>query len=185
MKAQIAPESLFKKKRRLTYKKIFFVFGFNMTNKTIKSKKGAAAWLSWVLLIGISVVIGVFILNWARGMTTEHADDFKEKADRSLICGSMDIRINSLCQNTQTLNINVSNNNEAAIKSVLVLMIDIYGNPQLRETNTTIKPDEKKELKIVKQGIVQRIEVIPATFSGSKRIECQEKKVTTETIPIC
>ncbi|GEM_PF-3460569 len=153
--------------------------------KALASKKAVAAWISWVLLVGLSVVIAMFVLNWARGLVTQHGEDIKERADYSALCENLDIRLESICQNTQTLNMNVSNNNNLKVESILVRMVDIYGTPQLRETNTTIKPEEKKELKIVKQGVLQKIEVIPATFSGSKRIVCQNKKVTSEKIPIC
>ena len=148
-------------------------------------KKSMAAWISWVMLVGLSVVIGMFVLNWSRELVTKHGEDLKERADYAALCENMDIRIDSICQNTQTLNMNVSNNNNLKVESVIVRMIDIYGSPQLRETNIIIKPEEKKELKIVKQGIVQKVEVVPAAFSGSKRIVCQNKKVALEKIPIC
>ncbi len=156
-----------------------------MNYKLLTSKRAVAPWISWVLLVGLAVVLGAFMLSWARDMARDSSTDLKERADTSTLCSSLGLRIDSLCQNTQTLNMNVTNNNNANIKSVMVLMVDIYDSPQLRETNTTIKPEEKKELKIVKQGVVKRVEVTPATFSGSKRIVCHEKKVTTETIPIC
>lgn len=64
-------------------------------------------------------------------------------------------------------------------------MIDIYGNPQPRVLNTTIRPQEKQEIKLVKQGIVKKIEVIPSTHSGSRSILCINKKISSEKIPIC
>ncbi|MBI2142022.1 hypothetical protein HYU15_00855 [Candidatus Woesearchaeota archaeon] len=134
----------------------------------LSSKKAVAAWISWVLLVGLSVVIAMFVLGWARGLVTKHGEDIKERADYAALCENLDIRLESICQNTQTLNMNVSNNNNLKVESIMVRMVDIY-----------------KELKIVKQGLLQKIEVIPATFSGSKRIVCQNKKVTSESIPIC
>ncbi|MBI2133755.1 hypothetical protein HYU11_03680 [Candidatus Woesearchaeota archaeon] len=151
----------------------------------LRNKSAASQWLSWVLLVGLAAVLGIFMLNWIRDTASTHTEDLKLRAERATLCTNIGVRIDGLCQNTQTLNMNVSNNNDAGIKSILVLMIDIYGDPQLRETNITILPEESKELKIVKQGIVQKIEVVPSTYLGNKRIDCQEKRVATEIIPIC
>ncbi len=137
------------------------------------------------MLVSLGVILGFFVLNWARGMTEERGVELTERADYSALCSSIGARIDSVCQNTQTLNMNITNNNNLDIDSIMVGMIDIYGSPQLRELNTTIKPGEKKEIKVVKQGIIQKMDFSPATFSRNKRIVCQNKRVSIESVPIC
>lgn len=161
---------------------MFSIRRFN--SKLVRGKKAVAPWVSYVLLIGLSVMLGVLVLNWSRGLATSHSSDLKDRAETSSSCENLGVRIDRICQNTQTLNMNVTNNNNLRLDGLSVLMVDIYDAPQLREANVTIKPEEKAFVKVVKQGIVKRVELTPATGT-SKRISCQGRKVMTENIPIC
>ncbi|MBI3051860.1 hypothetical protein HYY74_05380 [Candidatus Woesearchaeota archaeon] len=148
-------------------------------------KKGVAVWLSWVLAVGLAVVLGMFVLNWSRGLVTTQKEDLVERADLAELCRDIAFRIDDSCQNTQTLNMNITNNNNLKIDSFIVRIIDIYGLPQLRDANVTLKPGDAKQIKVVKQGIIKHVEIIPAVFSGDKRLACQSRKVTSETVRIC
>ena len=148
-------------------------------------KKGLAVWMSWVMLIGLSVTIGFFMLGWARDLFAGQKDSLIERDDYSSQCSSVGIRIEAACQNTQTLNINITNNDQVKIDGFVVRIVDIYGGLQLRESNTSLKPQDTTQLSIVKQGIAQKADIMPAVKSGNKRITCQNRILSIERINIC
>ncbi|MBI4438402.1 hypothetical protein HY640_00555 [Candidatus Woesearchaeota archaeon] len=147
-------------------------------------RRAVAPWVSYVLLVGLSVVLGVIVLNWSRGFASSQGSDLKDRAEASAACENLGVRLDKICQNTQTLNMNVTNNNNRRLDGLSVLMVDIYDAPQLRDVNVIVKPEEKAFVRVVKQGIVKRVEVTPSA-GASKRVMCPGRKVVTETIPIC
>ncbi len=150
-----------------------------------RGKKGVSEWISWVLLTAFTVVIGVFVLQWSRGHTTETVEDITEKGELLTLCQETGLAITGYCQDTQTLNINVTNNNNRKIDAIVVRGFDIYNYPQGGDKNITLLPEKSKSVVIVKQGVLKRVEVMPAIIVGNKRVVCQSRKITLEPIEFC
>lgn len=148
-------------------------------------KRGVSAWISWVLLIAFSVMVGTMVLQWTRGHTTETVDDLVAKGDILTRCQETGISVDSYCQKTQTLNINVTNNNNRKVDALIVRGFDIYNNPHGGEKNISLDPQKTKSVEVVKQGVLSRAEVMPVVFMGKKRVVCQSRKVALESIEFC
>ena len=149
------------------------------------NKKGIAAWISWVLMMGFAVALGLFFFAWVRGFATDSTADLVDKSNRITICESASVRADRYCQDTQTLNINITNTNNLRTDALIFRFFDIYDESELRNVNATILPGETENLIVVKQGIVKQMEIIPMLYKDEKRIVCESKKVTITVIPIC
>ena len=150
-----------------------------------RGKRGVSEWISWVLLTGLTVMIGVFVLQWSKGNTTQTVEDITEKGEVLTLCQETGLSITGYCQDTQTLNINVTNNNNRKIDAVVVRGFDIYNNPQAGDKNISLVPEKSKSVVIVKQGVLKRAEVMPAIIVGKKRVVCLSRKITLEPIEFC
>ena len=154
-------------------------------NRLKSNKKGIEVWLSWVLLVAFSVFIGTLVLQWSRSHTTRTVEDLTQKGEILTICQETGVAVNSYCQKTQTLNINVTNNNNRKVDALLVRGFDIYGNPQNGERNISLQPDNSKSIQIVKQGVLKKAEVMPIIMVGKKRVVCISRKITLEPVDFC
>ena len=154
-------------------------------NRLKSNRKGVEVWLSWVLLVAFSVFIGTLVLQWSRSHTTQTVEDLTQKGEILTICQETGVAVNSYCQKTQTLNINVTNNNNRKVDALLVRGFDIYGNPQNGERNISLQPDNSKSIQIVKQGVLKKAEVMPIIMVGKKRVVCISRKVTLEPVDFC
>lgn len=149
------------------------------------NKKGVAEWMSWVLIMGFAVALGVFFFAWIRGFATDSTEEISDRSERITLCESASVRIEKLCQDTQTLNINISNSNNIRIDELTFRFFNIYEEPELRGLNLTLKPGETNSIKLVKQGIVKQVEILPVIHDNGKRIVCENKRITESRVPIC
>ncbi len=151
----------------------------------MRTKKGVSEWLSWVLLVALAVIIGTFVLQWSRSNATKTVEDLTEKGEILTFCQETGIAVNGYCQDTQTLNINVTNNNNRKVDALMLRGFDIYNNPQGGQKNISLDPEKAMNVVIVKQGVLKRAEIMPVIIVGKKRAICQSRKVTVEGIPFC
>lgn len=150
-----------------------------------KGKRGVSVWISWVLLIAFTVMVGTLVLQWSKSHATETVEDITEKGEVLTLCEETGLSVTAYCQDTQTLNINVTNNNNRKIDAVLVRGFDIYDSPQGGQKNISLVPEKSKAVAVVKQGVLKRAEVMPVIIVGRKRVVCQSRKVTVENIKFC
>ena len=151
----------------------------------MKGKKAISVWVSYVLLTALVVSLSFFVLRWSQGLTEDTVEDIVARGDALVICGKTGIDISNLCQNTQTLNMNVTNSNDVKVISVQARMFDIYNMPQTFSRNATIEPHKTKEVSILKQGIIKKAEIIPVVKNDKVNIICLSRKVDFEDIPVC
>lgn len=149
-------------------------------------KKGVEAWISWVLLMGLGVALGTVYFAWMRGYTQETVIvGIGGKSEFLTTCEGVAIMVKNVCQYTQTLNMNVTNTKDLKIDELMFRIYDIHLNADVRETNITIRPGKTQSVNMVKQGIVQDIEIIPVVHKGSKRLVCEERRVTEQNVKFC
>ena len=159
--------------------------GMDLDRRINHGRKGISVWISWVLLVAFSVLIGSIVLNFTRSHTTATVDDITEKGEILTLCQETGVAVNSFCQKTQTLNMNVTNNNNRKVEALMVRGFDIYGNPHGGERNASLEPEKTKSISVVKQGVLKRAEVMPMIIVGKKRVVCQSRKITLEPIDFC
>ena len=156
-----------------------------MINNLLSNKRGVSVWVSYVMLTAMVVSIGFLVLNWSRSFTEDTVEDIVERGDALTTCQASGVDIRNLCQNTQTLNMDVTNTNDIKIIGLWVRMFDIYDRPQISSRNITISPQKTKNVKIIKQGILKDIDVLPIVEKNNKRILCESKKLDFDNVAIC
>jgi hypothetical protein len=151
----------------------------------IGNKRGISVWISYVMLTALVVVLGFMVLVWSRSTTQETVDDIVARGDALTACQSSGVDVRNLCQDTQTLNMDVTNTNDVKVVGLWARMYDIYDEPQASSRNLTIGPQETKPIRVIKQGIISQVEVMPVVKKGNTLIRCQSRTVTFEPVPVC
>ena len=123
------------------------------------------------------------MFGWIQAEAQSSASKLQE---RSLLayCNDMSISITDICQNSQTLNINISNTNVKRVDAIIVRLTDIYDNIEVKETNVTIIAFDDIQIDLIKQGTLRQVEIIPA-YDDEKRYICQNNIMKKVGIKQC
>lgn len=151
--------------------------------KLLKSKKGISQWLSWVLLVVLAVILSVAVFKWASGVVRDRSNDLVRLYDNEE-CETTSIRIENACQDTQTLYMNITNNNEQRVNGLLFRLFDVFKQPDVREKNLTLYPGRSETVRVLKQYSVKNVEVIPVVRTDENIIVCTSK-LTTARVTVC
>lgn len=147
-------------------------------------KKGLESYISWVLLLGLTVALSVFMFSWINSHAESSVEDMEERADTSA-CDDAGLSLKGICQNTQTLNMNITNIRELAISRINFRFFDLYDNQDSRSLNITIRPGDTERIEIIKQGTLKQAEIIPVITLENSIITCKKSMITAENIAIC
>ena len=111
------------------------------------NKRGVATWVSYVLLTLLVVSLGAIVLNWTKSTTTQTVEDIVARGEALTFCQETGFVVLEHCQDTQTLNMNITNNNNRKVDEVLLRGFNIYNLPVSGSRNVTIKPEKTKQVK--------------------------------------
>lgn len=147
-------------------------------------KKGVSQYVGWVLLIGMAIALAAMMYNWTRGFTERQVDDLEARTD-DLVCESVNFDVSSACQNSQTLNMNITNTNNLRIQRLNFQFIDLYGNSESRTQTIKLFTGDNQKIRILKQGTLAQARVTPVVKKDNTLITCQQKSVAIENIEQC
>ena len=150
----------------------------------IKNKKGVSLYISWILLMLLIISLSAIMYNWYNSRAKKSADILKEQSTED-ICNKVGILIEELCQNTQTLNINISNRKDIKINQLIFGLIDIYKDPETKKVNVTIYPGDTEQIELIKQGTLYQVDVIPVVVVDGITNICTNSKVFKNNIAQC
>lgn len=148
------------------------------------SKKGAAAWLSWVLIVAFSVGLGAFMFRWMTGFTEGTTSQITSRVEQS-DCNQIGISVADACQTVGELRLNLVNKKGLNIDQVLINYIDLYDNPGTKIINVSLRINKPERVSILKQGIIKQFEIIPRSVSKDKVISCTDNVVVVSNIKQC
>ena len=157
---------------------------FSFLFVSITTKKGAAAWLSWVLIISFSVGLGAFMFKWMTGFTQSTADKLADKVEES-DCELIGVSVLDSCQTVEELKLEIQNKKNLNVDQILINYIDIYDNPGTKVLNYSLRVNKKEKLSVLKQGIIKQFEIVPRAFREDKIIVCNENAVVVTNIRHC
>ena len=133
-----------------------------------------------LLIISLSAIM----YNWYNQRAERSADILKEQSTED-VCDKVGILIENICQNTQTLNINISNSRDIKVNQLIFGLIDIYKDPETKKVNVTIYPGETEQIEIIKQGTLYQVDVIPVVVVDKITNICSNSKVFKNSIAQC
>lgn len=150
----------------------------------IKGKRGVESYVAWVILVALTVSTAVFMYTWTT-TSVEKSMEFVEETNDKGICQDVGINLISVCQNAQTLNMEVSNIKLQGISGLKFQFFDLYDNAESRTKNLSIRPKEVKEIEIIKQGTLKQVEITPIIIKDNKVISCMKSIIMIENIRYC
>jgi hypothetical protein len=150
------------------------------------SKKGVSIWISWVLIIAMMAILAAFVFLWMNQFTESSTTRMKEVYD-SVDCNYVAISVDEICQNTQTLNMNITNSKNIDIDKLIFRIYDIYGNPDGKEVKVFIRHGtaNTEKVEIIKQGVTDSLDIIPIVIKDNKKIICEDRKAEISNIKFC
>ena len=150
--------------------------------------KGQSQYISWILIVGLIVGISYFLYSWSIQQAEITSANIEASVD-PLVCSGIGISVDGICQNYNSLEINVTNVNELTINGFIVRTIGLY--PELDDyldSNTIlyqIEPQDTERLLILKSSTVSQVELVPFTAKNKKYIYCEEQAILKENIVQC
>lgn len=149
----------------------------------LNSKKAEGVWISWVLLVLLGVILSVIVYKWATGLTVSDSADVAKRLEGSE-CRKVSVRIDSVCQDSQTLYMNISNNNDLRVDGLLFRMYNVFEQVNIQEKNITIDPGRREPIEATKQNAINQIEVVPFRKVKNELIICTQK-VAVANVKVC
>ncbi len=150
----------------------------------MRNKKGVSLYISWILLMLLIISLSAIMYNWYSQRAERSADILKEQSTED-VCNKVGILIENICQNTQTLNINISNSRDIKVNQLIFGLIDIYKDPETKKVNITIYPGETEQIEIIKQGTLYQVDVTPVVVVDKITNICSNSKVFKNNIAQC
>ncbi len=133
----------------------------------MKTRKGVSVVVSWVLLVGLSLTMGILVTTWTKQHVKDIEEDISQDIETDLLCG--DVSLKAFVANPPCDNINITNTGYHTI--IKVSLRHQFG---LQDIDLNLLPTESKVLNIL---IPTKIEIIPFVQAENKLSGCTEKKV--------
>lgn len=151
-------------------------------------KKSESQYISWVLIFGLMIMLSYFLFNWTMEQAKKTSEQIESYAD-PLVCSEVGFSIEGMCQNSNKLIFNVSNNNLLEINGFIIKTIGLYpeDNNYLGKIEILkyLYPNDKEEINVLKNNLIKSAEIVAITKKGKKYVYCEEKFVNVDNIKYC
>jgi len=154
-------------------------------NKQIFGKKAQAAWVSYVILIAFAVAIGVIVGSQLIQMSQKNSQELKDYIYDTQECQGVGISVQTICQNPEALNIELSNIKSIQLEEVVLRIFDGSGDAETQNVPFLLEPGKEKTLSIGKSRIADRVEILPVIYVDDSVIICQERTAEQDHIQDC
>jgi hypothetical protein len=138
-------------------------------------KKGLETWISWVLMLGLAVAIGVVMYSWYISTTQSTIKTIQYVYDRTE-CNSVAVSVTA-CSQAQHLNINITNKLYIAVDEMMFRIH--YSDMSVEAFNSTarIKPGQKEDFVFGfdSSKAIAEVEAIPVIAAGSSWVICSSR----------
>ena len=154
------------------------------TRPLLRSRKGIAEWISWVLLLAFAVLLASIVSYWMRDYVSGTVTDMEKRAHTQEYCDGVGIELDDLViKNSQTLNMKVINTYDVRVDQLAFTLYDANnGILNASAINITIRPNENKTVEIGTNQTIAFVKVIPVYFRDKGRddlirVVCSENAV--------
>lgn len=166
----------------MTNKNLFQIFELE---KASFSSRGQAVLISWVIIIGLVVVIAALVGKTIIDTTKEASEGLGDYLQDTQECKLAGISIKDSCQLPQVLNIEVENTETVEITGLLFRFFDVTGDAETKNINISIRPEETKDLEVPKSRMAVTTEIIPIIWTEEGKAICNEKTIKADHIQDC
>jgi hypothetical protein len=147
------------------------------------NKKSESQYISWILLLGMTIVISYFLYNWSIGQAQRTTETIEKTAD-PLVCAELGFSIEGICQDSRALLFNVTNTNNVEITGFLVKTTGLYPEDSnylySKKVEFKVSPGDTERVKMMKKMTLSQVEITPYATKNRKDIYCEEVSVIKE-----
>lgn len=147
------------------------------------NKKGIEIWISWILMIGLTVALSVVLYSWYISTTESAVKTMQYVYDRSE-CTNVAIMIEA-CNESQHLNINITNKLYTAVDEIIFRVHYTDLSVSTQNISTSIKPGQKEDFRIPANKTVTEVEALPVISTADFRIICSSRSARYDNINSC
>jgi len=154
-------------------------------------KRGASLIISWVLLLGLAIGLGMAIFSWSKIQTEKQLESTINYVEGSMDCEQVSIGATVVtCVSSQISWINVTNTGKLKIEAVVLRNLDVN-----QEATYTVKPpsygfplmpfSQSENIGVTTlvgegTGDIGILEIMPLVKKGSTYFACSEKKLVIQ-----
>lgn len=144
--------------------------------------------MSWILLFGMVVALSFVLYNWSIEQATTRSEEIKSRTD-PLVCSQVGITIKGYCQDSKSLQVNVSNTNNYDVSSIQLRTVGLYPEEDDYLATKIIEFDvlsgDTEKLVTLKKGTLSQFTLVPIATREGKNVICEEQSITKEDIKQC
>ncbi len=130
-------------------------------------KRGVSEVISWVLLLGFSVLLGTTVIMWSKQQTEKYTDELTEMVENDINCRDIIYTINANCTTKTT-----SVNNRG---SFTIVKFIIRTNLSSSTLDTAVTPTSTVNLGIPPSYYDTGFDMIPFIEVNNKKVGCSDK----------
>ena len=141
-------------------------------------KRGISELISYVLLLGLAIALGILVINWFKDQATTTITEIEATTETEMLCADVSLNgaINTDCS---TGDLNISNRGYHKIDSIKVRSrINTNSNLISTNYNVNLNPGESQSLNI--NPSVEQIDILPLIKLNDKLVVCTDRKVTIQ-----
>ena len=149
----------------------------------IKNKKAVSQIISWVLLIGLTISIAIFVTKWTLDQAKQTTEGVTKLVTEDVRCSSVALNAVRDCSNENSILLKISNKGTLTIRG---LIIRKYSGTQVQKIEESIEilPQQTTDLNIGTN--YDKIEIIPKIKVDKEEIGCSDRIISlTQELLIC
>jgi hypothetical protein len=147
------------------------------------NKKSESQYISWILLLGMTIVLSYFLYNWSLKQAEQTTQQLEKTSD-PLVCEELGFSLNGICQDSRVLKLNITNTNNIEITGFIIKATGLYPEDDNYLYSKTIRyklsPGDSEIIKVMKKMTVSQIEITPYATKNKKDIYCEAQSVKKE-----
>lgn len=146
----------------------------------ILNKRGDM-WLSWVLLVAFSVVLGTVTSIWLQGVAEDTTDNVEDTVEVSDVCDAVAVSIDFVCQyaaSPKDLNMNITNRKDLKIDKFMARLYNGNDFKSTTEVHVALKPQAQKNITVnTSSTVIDYVEFVPLRVNTvkNKTIICTDQ----------
>ncbi len=150
----------------------------------LNKKKGQAALIAWVLLIGLSVSLAVIVTTWTREQAEETTETLVSQTEADLRCDAVSFNVAPQCEIPYD-GLKIVNRGDFTIHKFVVHIKPPEGNLISSTINLfeggrePLKPGETQTLRTKDSFMNSEIDLVPFIQVDGQYVGCSARQLTT------
>lgn len=146
--------------------------------------------MSWILIFGMVIAMSFLLYNWSIEQATARTDELSKRTD-PLTCQEIGINVDSTCQTSTTIIMNISNVENHDVAGFIFRSVGIYpefeGYLESEIVYGELFPGQTEKFILLKKGTLSQIELVPIVAKNNKFVYCEEQTVIKDVgeLKIC